>query len=107
MHDPGNKGDAIKDLRISLVELDEKIVNIYGWADEVTLDHDFYQTEWGLRFTLSQETSNKILARLRALSELRRSSTLDTAPDNMSNRASTQSSNGQQEFVLFDEDGPE
>ena len=53
----------IDHLRELHVEMDEAVSAAYGWTD-IDLEHDFYETDKGTRFTISEVAKTEILQRL-------------------------------------------
>ena len=62
-HDKNTNSKDIENLRQAEVELDMATLKSYGW-DDILLNHDFYDGEKGVRFTICNEARNEILARL-------------------------------------------
>jgi hypothetical protein len=56
----------IIELRNSHVEMDQAVAAAYGWGD-LDLDHNFYETKQGLRYTISEPARRVVLDRLFAL----------------------------------------
>jgi hypothetical protein len=50
--------------------MDRIVAAAYGWAD-LDMNHDFYQTKFGLRFTISEPARREVLARLLKLNHER------------------------------------
>jgi hypothetical protein len=61
-HDP-KENKVISEIRELHIEMDYAVVKAYGW-DDLVLDHGFYETNQGTRFTVSENVRNKILQRL-------------------------------------------
>lgn len=62
--------DKIKILRELHVELDNCVLNSYGWGS-VNLAHNFYETKQGIRFTISEAARREVLDRLLELNHQR------------------------------------
>lgn len=62
-HNAELSDDKIGHLRELHVEMDEAVSAAYGWAD-IDLGHDFYETDKGTRFTISESARTEILQRL-------------------------------------------
>lgn len=60
----------IQKLRELHVEMDQAVAAAYGWSD-LALDHDFYETKQGLRFTISESARREVLQRLLKLNHER------------------------------------
>lgn len=60
----------VEDLRCLHRELDEAVAHAYGW-DDLVLDHDFYETKWGPRYTVGSIVRQEILDRLLELNHER------------------------------------
>ena len=65
-----DKTPSIEMLRSMLIEIDVAVSESYGWQD-ISLDHDFYETTRGIRFTISDHARREILARLLNLNHQR------------------------------------
>jgi hypothetical protein len=63
-------------LREIHVEIDQAVVEAYGWAD-VNLDHGFHQTAQGVRFTIYEPARREILRRLLELNHQRHADEVD------------------------------
>lgn len=63
IHDPGASDEDIRRLRETIVKVDHKVANAYGWGDLV-LDHGFHETGQGVRFTFSPQTRTEMLERM-------------------------------------------
>ncbi|WCK55152.1 hypothetical protein PP175_03965 [Aneurinibacillus sp. Ricciae_BoGa-3] len=59
-HNPGEQSDDIKKLRKLHVDLDKAVAKAYGWED-LKLNHNFYETKYGIRYTISEDTANKVI----------------------------------------------
>lgn len=57
-------------LRDIQIELDTSVAQAYGW-DELKLDHGFYKTPLGVRFTISELARRELLTRLLELNHQR------------------------------------
>lgn len=62
-HDPQDKSVDIQKLRKLHEEMDKAVAEAYGWLD-ITLDHNFYETKHGVRFTISEKARVDVLKRL-------------------------------------------
>jgi len=62
-NDPQEKGKDILMLRALHIELDKAVAVAYGWTD-LDLDHGFYQTKQGIRYTISDSATKEVLQRL-------------------------------------------
>lgn len=68
-----NKNDKkpdIVELRQLHAKMDKCVLESYGWTD-LPLDHDFYETAQGMRFTICEKAKVEILDRLLALNHQR------------------------------------
>jgi hypothetical protein len=54
------------DLRIMHVEMDRAVACAYGWT-ELSLGHDFHETEQGLRYSMSETARRTVLDLLLSL----------------------------------------
>jgi hypothetical protein len=70
VHDPEEQADDIMLLREIHAELDYAVRNAYGWTD-VELDHGFYETKFGTRFTFAPGPRQEVLDRLLELNDTR------------------------------------
>ncbi|MFF3467613.1 Eco57I restriction-modification methylase domain-containing protein [Streptomyces sp. NPDC002619] len=70
VHDPKVKDPAIERLRRIHVEIDQAVNEAYGWTD-LDLDHGFYETWQGSRFTIAPDTQVEVLDRLLELNQAR------------------------------------
>jgi len=70
LHSPGEHNAAIERLRRLQVELDQAVLNAYGFAD-CELGHGFHDTKQGIRFTISLAARQEILRRLLKLNHER------------------------------------
>jgi hypothetical protein len=70
VHSPKEEASDIAELRRLHVELDHAVAAAYGWQDLV-LDHDFWETRQGMRFTISPEARVELLDRLLELNHAR------------------------------------
>lgn len=62
-HNRFETGIDIHKLRKLHVEMDRAVAAAYGWSD-LDLDHDFYETKQGSRYTISETARREVLARL-------------------------------------------
>jgi hypothetical protein len=58
-----DKSGATCDFREQIVALDYQVTKAYGWGD-FDLGHGFFETKFGIRFTISPEARREILQRL-------------------------------------------
>jgi hypothetical protein len=65
-HDPDEHSRDIQTLRDLHTAMDAAVAAAYGW-DDLALDHDFYDTAQGVRFTISEPARREVLKRLLAL----------------------------------------
>jgi len=66
IHDPSERSQEIVDLRIMHVEMDRAVACAYGWT-ELSLGHDFHETEQGLRYSMSETARRTVLDLLLSL----------------------------------------
>ena len=50
--------------------MDNAVANVYGWQD-LNLDHEFYETKQGIRYTISEAARREVLDRLLELNHQR------------------------------------
>jgi len=62
-HDPNDDSNDIQMLREIHLKMDRCVANAYDWGD-LELEYDFRETKQGIRYTISDEESRKILKRL-------------------------------------------
>lgn len=62
-HDPNEAADDIAELRNLHMVMDYAVANAYGWGD-IQLEHGFYDTKQGLRYTISESAAREVLIRL-------------------------------------------
>jgi hypothetical protein len=70
VHDKGTHDEDIAELRSVHVKIDHAVMHAYGWGDLV-LDHDFYDTRQGMRYTIGPAVRQEILDRLLELNQAR------------------------------------
>jgi hypothetical protein len=70
VHNPKEEASDIAELRQLHVELDHAVASAYDWAD-LDLDHDFWETRQGTRFTVGPEARVELLDRLLELNHAR------------------------------------
>ena len=75
IHNKEVQTDDIEKMRVSLVEMDRKVVDSYGWTN-LKLAHGFYEVPYlpdndCLRFTVSNEARLEIISRLVRLNHIR------------------------------------
>jgi hypothetical protein len=71
-NDPNERSDNIGRLRAVHVAIDDAVAGSYGW-DDLDLDHGFYETKLGWRYTVSESARRTVLDRLLALNHQRHS----------------------------------
>lgn len=69
-HDSSDTKEDISDLRSLQVGMDSSVAKAYGW-DDIYMHHDFFQTKYGRRFTISEPARREVLARLLKLNHER------------------------------------
>lgn len=69
-HDPDESSADIQKLRDLHIEMDQAVAASYRWTD-LDLDHDFYDTKQGVRFTISEPARREVLQRLLKLNHER------------------------------------
>jgi hypothetical protein len=69
-HDAAVTAEEIRTLRELHVEIDRAVAAAYGW-NGLDLDHGFHATKQGLRFTISEDARQEVLARLLRLNHAR------------------------------------
>ncbi len=69
-HDQNNHDADIGELRDLHVEMDHAVSVSYGWKS-LKLDHGFYPTKQGIRFTLAEDARREVLDRLLKLNHER------------------------------------
>src|SRR5260370_2070093 len=70
LHDPRDKSLDIAAARALQVELDQAVVNAYGWGN-LDLGHSFRETEQGTRYMISKSARREVLDRLLNLNHQR------------------------------------
>jgi hypothetical protein len=70
VHDPKEEAAGVAELRRLHVELDHAVAAAYGWED-LALDHGFWETRQGMRFTVSPNSRVELLDRLLELNHAR------------------------------------
>jgi hypothetical protein len=70
VHNPKEETDDIAELRRLHVGLDQAVAAAYGWHD-VELDHDFWETRQGTRFTIGPRARVELVDRLLELNQAR------------------------------------
>jgi hypothetical protein len=70
VHNPKEEAADITELRRLHVELDHAVAAAYGW-DDLRLDHDFWETRQGTRFTIAPGARVELLDRLLELNHAR------------------------------------
>jgi len=69
-HNPEERTEEISKLRALHREMDEAVARAYGW-DDLMLEHGFYETKQGVRYTISEEARREVLGRLLRLNHER------------------------------------
>ncbi len=69
-HNPAERAADITRLRTLHVEMDHAVAAAYSWAD-LPLDHDFHETQQGIRYTISEPARREVLRRLLELNHQR------------------------------------
>lgn len=69
-HNPSEASTAVVELRQLHSNMDIAVAAAYGWQD-LDLNHDFYETKQGIRFTISETARREALDRLLALNHQR------------------------------------
>jgi hypothetical protein len=69
-HDPTEKSGDIAAMRSLQVELDEAVAAAYAWED-LGLEHGFYETKLGVRYTICETSRRKVLDLLLTLNHQR------------------------------------
>ncbi|WP_446811553.1 Eco57I restriction-modification methylase domain-containing protein [Methylomonas sp. 2BW1-5-20] len=67
---PNSSTVQINKLRDAFSLMDINILSLYGWKD-IYLNHDFYETKQGIRYTISEAARREILDRLLELNHQR------------------------------------
>lgn len=70
LHNPECASVECVRFRMLQVQMDEAVASAYGWGD-IELDHDFFETKLGIRFTISESARLEILRRLLKLNHER------------------------------------
>ena len=70
MHSKNNTTPEANELRKMHKYNDEKVLAAYGW-DDIKLEHYFYRTKQGIRFTVSEKARRELMARLLVLNHKR------------------------------------
>ena len=76
VHNPKEEAADMAELRRFHVELDLAVAAAYGWED-LELDHDFWETRQGTRFTVGPEARTELLDRLLELNHARHAAGVD------------------------------
>jgi len=63
LHNPDDNSEEIVGLRRLHDEMDRAVAFSYGW-DDLVFEHDFFETNKGTRYTVSEELRNEIIKRL-------------------------------------------
>jgi hypothetical protein len=70
VHNPEERASDVIQLRRLHLELDRSVADAYGWRD-LDLEHQFYETPQGFRYTLGPEMRTEVLDRLLELNQER------------------------------------
>ncbi len=71
-HDPSCTDDTMQALRKASRQMDEEVLDAYGWSDlKPGLRYDFVETASGRRFAIDPDTRAEVLSRLLALNHER------------------------------------
>ncbi len=65
-HSENTLTDSLRELQIAL---DKLVLDCYGWGD-IKPNYDFYQTDFGRRFTIDPQSENEIINRLVGLTNI-------------------------------------
>lgn len=79
LHDPENSDEDIIDLRKLQKEMDELVLQAYGWED-LDLSYGFHETKQGVRFTISEAARREVLQRLLKLNQQRYKEEFSASP---------------------------
>ena len=63
VHTEQNFEESVVKFREEIIKLDAAVLKTYGF-NGITLDHNFYQTRQGVRFTISEDANKQILKNL-------------------------------------------
>jgi hypothetical protein len=69
-HSPDDTAEEIRKLRELHKELDYVVAATYGW-DDIDLEHNFYSTTLGIRYTIAEPARRTVLTRLLELNHAR------------------------------------
>jgi hypothetical protein len=69
-HDPTQESADVERLRVLQMDMDHAVSGAYGWSG-VDLNHGFYETKEGVRFTVSEPAKRFILEQLLTLNHKR------------------------------------
>ncbi|MCY7990738.1 DNA methyltransferase [Bacillus haynesii] len=67
-HNPDESAEEIQKLRDIHTDMDYAVASAYGWSD-LNLEHGFYNTKQGVRFTVSEGIRREVLNRLLKLNQ--------------------------------------
>jgi hypothetical protein len=70
VNDPNEMSSDVRLLRSMHTEVDSKVFKLYDWQD-LPLNHSFFETKLGLRFTLAENIKSVVLDRLLTLNHKR------------------------------------
>lgn len=95
MHEPATQDDDVASLRDYHVRLDAAVGSAYGWSD-LSLDHGFFETRQGMRFTVAPAPRIELLDRLLETNHSRHADEMKrSAPRGAKKRASTGASDSE------------
>ena len=69
-HNSNDFDKRLVELRNLQFQMDFSVMDAYGWGD-IILDHNFYDTKHGVRYTISEDARREILDRLLDLNHQR------------------------------------
>jgi hypothetical protein len=69
-HNPEINNSEICDLRLLHEQMDKAVLAAYRWG-EIHLNHGFYETQYGIRFTISDAAQQELFERLLILNHQR------------------------------------
>lgn len=108
LHNIDDNSEKIVELRRLYDEIDIAVAYSYGWGDLI-INHNFYETDKGIRYTVSEELRNEITKRLLIRNHNEHDAGSDIMPSEKSTRREvakisnrTNKDNGLQETGLFD-----
>ena len=89
VHNSKEEAADIAELRRLHVELDFAVAAAYDWQD-LQLDHDFWETRQGMRFTVSPDARVELLDRLLELNHARHAEEVRSGLHSRKNRPTVQ-----------------